>query len=130
MTLILRLLAFLTAGLTALPAGWCCLIPAVPCHTVVAAEAPHKACCSCRTEPKSAEVPAAPVEPERKQCCEPIDNVPLSAHLPIVETLALPLFLRVEVFSLERPAIGRLAVALPLPWPDPSLQVLHCTWLC
>src|SRR5881227_2042782 len=125
--LVLRVLVLGNALLLALPAGWCCTVPALN-----AAPAPEKpqSCCSARHKiPRSPAKPCPPLP--CKSCCDQHTKAvrPQSVKAPTDPGYSAP----VAVFLTDISAAGHDGPARAMTHahsPPPALHVLQCVWRC
>jgi hypothetical protein len=133
-----------------LPQGWCCLLPVQAASVVAApqkAETPRPSCPHCShvtppapqdastTEQTGAPDAAAthsshpqPAQPAPCECSER-QSTPQRASSDWTPDLALPAFvLVVDVVGAD--LASHVTGATEFHFSQPSLQLLHCVWLC
>ena len=125
-----RFLATLEAVLLVTPPGWCCYLPDL-CGRESCHEKPAKAACCCAGEPAASPSKPQPADdalpPAKKCCCG--GGCRSRRLLPASATPAIHL----AVFELSPrviPPLHSVQDEEEMLDPGPSLQALHCTWLC
>jgi hypothetical protein len=132
--LLFKLLVLTNSVLLALPAGWCCRAPAGPSHeaATVAQTAPGPACCqhrSKRTAEKQA--PQVPAPPARNCCSCCLTTAALRPHVvKVTVDQAVAVFIPAPSPALTLAVARGVETPAPPLRAGPSLQILHCVWLC
>ncbi len=130
-TTVRRALLVAASLLLALPPGWCCVAPSAPAGPAQA-PARHACCHGGRKAPASrTSIPTPRPAPLGGPSCPCFDRAPAKPARPGIDTTDSSL-----------PPAPALTPALPIAnavggtappsrrAPSPSLQLLHCVWLC
>lgn len=114
--------------LVLMPMGWCCwLMPAAPAKAGPASVASCPSCCGHQAKQRS-----GPAKPQDSPRPIPCDCVQPAADLMLPDDTIAPLPMLAVLFEVEPVNVAQAAWPLPILRTDkpPSLQVLHCVWLC
>ncbi len=132
MSFFLRILVLGNALFLALPSGWCCLLPAAcPAHTVPQVKETTDCCCCTKEAEKNTPRPATPPHTPTRPCCVQRDLASVPASDVFAEE---PGYVGFVGFAIEPLTLSSAGFALDhssgLHVLSPSLQILHCVWLC